>query len=188
MVALPFSTWKREPAGTILRGLHSAVAFPTSCLRMGGGVMGVKHPPAAGPWCRPDTHCWARRADGTNNHLLPRPNVHSKWPSWSAPAQSELVQCPQPAGRGLSPACCGGWSDQPSCQPHCLLKTEFILSVLWKAPHGVSLLAQEKGYSESGCVEPAHQQMWDLVLKSPSLFAWLKSRRGLSLGTVGQCG
>lgn len=80
------------------------------------------------------------------------------------------------------------WSDQPSCQPRCLLKTEFILSVLWKAPRGVSLLAREKGYSESGCVEPAHQEMWDLVLKSPSLVAWLKSRCGLSLGTVGQCG
>lgn len=157
----------------------------------GRGKGRVKHPPAARPQCRPDTHwrlpCWARRADGTDNYLLLRPTVHSKWLSWSAPGLSELVQCPQPAGRGLSPACRRGWSDQPSCQPHCLLKIEFIRSVLWKAPRGVSLLAQEKGYSESGCVEPAHQEMWDLVLKSPSLFSWL-SRRGLSLGTVGQCG
>lgn len=35
MVALPFCTWKREPAGSIPRGLHSPVAFPTSCLRIG---------------------------------------------------------------------------------------------------------------------------------------------------------
>lgn len=40
MVALAFCTGKREPAGAIPRVLHSAVAFPTYCLRIVGGGRG----------------------------------------------------------------------------------------------------------------------------------------------------
>lgn len=52
-------------------------------------------------------------------------------------------------------------------------------------------LAQEKAYSESHCVEPAHQEMWNLFPRVPfaaHLAELGGSGCGLSLGKVGQHG
>lgn len=96
----------------------------------------------------------SQKADGANNHLLLRPTVHSKGPSWHAPALSELVQCPQPAGRGRSPACVVGGVSSTAAHPIVYL-TEFILSVLWKAHNGVSchgsILPGERRFREQLC-------------------------------------
>lgn len=103
MVALPFCTWKREPACAILL----PVAFSPSCLRFWGGWVSSilqRLDPSAG---HTQTGDYRVGPEEQMVYLLLRSTVHSKHPSWSALAPSELVQCPQPAGRGLSPACCG---------------------------------------------------------------------------------
>lgn len=93
-----------------------------------------------------------QKADGASSHL--RCTVHSKGPSRHAPALSELVQCPQPAGRGPSPACVVGGASSTAAHPIVYL-TEFILSVLWKAHNGVSchgsILPGERRFREQLC-------------------------------------
>lgn len=135
-----------------------------------------------------------QKADGANNLLLLRPTVHSKGPSWHASALSEFVQCPQPAGRGLSPVCvvCGAGST--AAHPIVYL-TEFILSVLWEAHNGEShhrsILPRRKEIQRAVVLSLHTKKRGTWSLRSSSLFAWPGGSRcgfSLRLVTVGQCG
>lgn len=123
------------------RVLHPAGGFPH--LLIGGGG-----------WQASSSSWTPVQAKKQMVPIITSDTVHSKGLSWHAPALSELVQCPQPAGRGPSPACVVGGASSTAAHPIVYL-TEFILSVLWKAHNGVSchgsILPGERRFREQLC-------------------------------------